>query len=46
MWLAHALTLSRVPLAIALWWVWGDPVGSAALVTVAAITDAADGRVA
>ncbi len=46
MWLAHAFTLSRVPLAIALWWVWGDPMWSAALVTVAAITDAADGRVA
>jgi phosphatidylglycerophosphate synthase len=46
MWIAHALTLSRVPLAVALWWVWGDPWWSAVLVAVAAITDAADGRVA
>jgi phosphatidylglycerophosphate synthase len=46
LWLAHALTLSRVPLAIALWWVWGDPVPSTVLVGLAAITDAADGRVA
>jgi phosphatidylglycerophosphate synthase len=46
MWLAHALTLSRVPLAVALWWLWGDPAWSAALVALAAISDAADGRVA
>lgn len=46
MWLAHALTLSRIPLAVALWWVWGDPAWSVALVVLAAITDAADGRVA
>lgn len=46
MWLAHALTLSRVPLAILLWWVWGDPWWSAVLVALAAISDAADGRVA
>jgi len=46
MWIAHALTLSRVPLAVALWWLWGDPVWSAALVIVAALTDTADGRVA
>lgn len=46
MWLAHALTLSRIPLAAALWWAWGDPAWSIGLVVVAAITDAADGRVA
>jgi len=46
MWIAHALTLSRVPLAIALWCVWGDPWWSVALVALAAVTDAADGRVA
>ena len=45
-WLAHGLTLSRVPLALALWWLWGDPVWSVALVAVAAISDAADGMVA
>jgi phosphatidylglycerophosphate synthase len=46
MWIAHALTLSRVPLAVALWCVWGDPLWSAALITLAALTDVADGRVA
>ena len=46
MWFAHALTLSRIPLALGLWWLWGDPVWSAALVALAAVTDAADGRVA
>jgi phosphatidylglycerophosphate synthase len=45
-WLAHALTLLRIPLAVALWWTWGDPVGSVAIVTAAALTDTADGRVA
>jgi phosphatidylglycerophosphate synthase len=45
-WFAHALTLSRIPLAIALWRVWGDPAWSVALVALAAVTDAADGRVA
>jgi len=46
MWLAHALSLSRIPLGIALWWVWGDPVWSAVLVALAALSDTADGRVA
>jgi len=45
-WLAHALTLSRIPLAVALWWVWGDPAWSVALLMLAALTDTADGRVA
>lgn len=45
-WLAHALTLSRIPLAIALWWLWGEPYPSAAIVLVAALTDTADGRLA
>jgi phosphatidylglycerophosphate synthase len=45
-WLAHALTLLRIPLALALWWTWGDPVWSVAIVAVAALTDTADGRVA
>ena len=40
------MTLSRIPLAAVLWWVWGDPAWSAALVVLAGITDAADGRVA
>ena len=46
MWIAHALTLSRIPLALALWWLWGDPAWSVALVALAAISDAADGMVA
>lgn len=46
MWLAHATTLLRIPLALALWWTWGDPAGSVALVAVAALTDTADGRIA
>ena len=46
MWFALALTLSRVPLALVLWWQWGDPVWSATLIALAAATDAADGRVA
>src|SRR5512144_2664475 len=45
-WLAHALTLSRIPLAVGLWWLWGEPAWSAALVVAAAVTDVADGRVA
>jgi phosphatidylglycerophosphate synthase len=46
MWLAHALTLSRLPIAIALWYAYGDPWSSLALVALAALTDAADGNVA
>ncbi len=46
MWFAHALTLSRIPLAIALWWSYGDPAWSAGLVAVAAFTDTADGTIA
>ncbi|HZJ63412.1 MAG TPA: CDP-alcohol phosphatidyltransferase family protein [Kofleriaceae bacterium] len=45
-WLAHGLTLSRVPLALALWWSWGDPARSVGLLVLAAISDAADGMVA
>ncbi len=46
MWLAHALTLARLPLAIALWSTYGDPARSLALVVLAALTDVADGNVA
>lgn len=46
MWLAHALTLSRIPLAIAFWWVWDRPLVAAALIVLAALTDTLDGRVA
>lgn len=46
MWLAHALTLSRIPLALAMWWAWGHPAWSAAIIVVAGLTDTADGRIA
>lgn len=46
MWLAHALTLSRIPLALGLWCAYGDRAVSLALVVLAALTDAADGTVA
>jgi len=45
-WLAHALTLSRIPIAIALWFTYGDPWPSVALIALAAVTDAADGNLA
>jgi cardiolipin synthase len=46
MWLAHALTLSRIPLAIVFWLTYGDWRVSLALVALAALTDAVDGTVA
>jgi cardiolipin synthase (CMP-forming) len=45
-WVAHALTLSRIPLAVALWFAWGDAAWSVGLVVLAGLTDAVDGRVA
>lgn len=46
MWLAHALTLSRIPIAIGLWLTYGNAAWSVALIALAAATDAADGNVA
>jgi len=46
MWLAHALTLSRIPIAVVFWLTYGDWRWSLALVVLAALTDAADGNVA
>lgn len=46
MWLAHALTLSRLPLAVALVGTYGDVVATVVLIALAAATDAADGTVA
>jgi cardiolipin synthase len=43
---AHALTLSRIPLAVVFWLTYGDHAWSVALVGLAALTDAADGTVA
>ncbi len=44
MWPAHALTLSRIPLAVGLWFVHG--IWAVALVGLAALTDTLDGTVA
>lgn len=46
MWLAHALTLSRIPIAVVFWLTYGHQPLSVALVVLAALTDAADGNVA
>src|SRR3954469_5319558 len=46
MWLAHALTLSRIPIAAVFWLTYGNQPLSLALVVLAALTDAADGNVA
>ena len=46
LWLAHALTLSRIPIAIALAWTYGDIWPSVALIAAAAATDAGDGNLA
>lgn len=46
MWLANALTLSRIPIAVVFWLTYGDWRWSLGLVALAAVTDAADGTVA
>ncbi len=46
MWLAHALTLSRLPIAVGLVLAYGQVAWAVALVILAAATDAADGNVA
>ncbi len=46
MWLAHALTLSRLPIAAGLVLAYGETAWAVILVVLAAATDAADGRVA
>ncbi len=46
MWLANALTISRIPLAVAFWLTYGARAWSIALVVAAAVSDAADGTVA
>ena len=45
MWLAHALTLSRIPIAIAFWWAYDTP-WAVALIALAALTDTLDGNIA
>lgn len=46
MWLANALTMSRIPIAVLFWLTYGDWRVSLALIGLAALTDAADGTVA
>lgn len=46
MWLAHALTLSRLPIAAGLVLAYGQTAWAVILVMIAAASDAADGRVA
>jgi len=46
MWLAHALTLSRLPIALALTRTYGDVRWTVALIALAALTDTLDGNVA
>ena len=46
LWLAHALTLSRIPIGMALAFVYGDAVWTVALIALAALTDTLDGTVA
>jgi cardiolipin synthase (CMP-forming) len=46
MWLAHALTLSRLPIAVAFWWAYGDTALATLLIALAALTDTLDGNVA
>jgi cardiolipin synthase (CMP-forming) len=46
MWLAHAMTLIRLPLAALFWLVAGDARWAIAVVAAAAVTDALDGRLA
>jgi len=46
LWLAHALTLSRIPLAVALAYAYGDVGWAVGVIAVAALTDTLDGTVA
>ncbi|MGE0869003.1 MAG: CDP-alcohol phosphatidyltransferase family protein [Kofleriaceae bacterium] len=46
MWLAHALTLSRIPIALAIVVCHERPMWSLGLLVMAALTDTADGHVA
>lgn len=46
LWLAHALTLSRIPIGIALAYGYGHAVWTVALIALAALTDMLDGNLA
>ena len=46
LWLAHALTLSRIPIGMALAFAYGDVALTVGLIVLAALTDTLDGNVA
>lgn len=46
MWLAHALTLSRIPIAIGFLWAYGNTAWATSLIAIAALTDTLDGNLA
>ena len=46
LWIAHALTLSRIPLGMELVYAYGDAPLAVALIAIAALTDTLDGNVA
>jgi phosphatidylglycerophosphate synthase len=46
LWIAHALTLSRIPLGMALVYAYGNAPLAVALIGIAALTDTLDGNVA
>ena len=46
LWIAHALTLSRIPLGMALVYAYGNAPLTVSLIALAAITDTLDGTVA
>ena len=46
MWLANGLTLARIPLAGVFWLTYGHVAWSMAVIALAAVTDALDGRIA
>lgn len=46
LWFAHALTLSRIPIAIGLLYAYGDARWAVALILLAALTDTLDGNLA
>lgn len=46
MWLAHALTLSRIPIAVGFGWAFGHTAWAVGLIALAALTDVLDGAIA
>src|SRR5262245_29702605 len=46
MWLANALTISRIPLAVVFWLTYGHAAVSVAVIAAAALSDSLDGAIA